>query len=73
MFGVLNKITQRNLTIERMREMSDRELGDMIHDRRSVEIVRKMVAKLPRIEIAAQVQPITTPHPVRSKFASYAA
>ena len=57
--AVLDKIERKNLTLERMRDMSDRDLGDMIHDRKAVEPIRKMLAKIPSISITAQVQPIT--------------
>ena len=58
-YAVLEKIRKRNVTLERMHDMSDQDLGAMLNDRRAVESIRKCINKIPRITIAAQVQPIT--------------
>ena len=57
--AVMDKLERKNATLARLRDMRDREIGELINDRKAAEPIRKMLNKIPKISISAQVQPIT--------------
>ncbi|XP_044008422.1 activating signal cointegrator 1 complex subunit 3, partial [Aphidius gifuensis] len=56
---VIDKIDQRGLTINRIKDLSVNELSDILRRHATAVIVKKCCNELPSIEMNAQVQPIT--------------
>lgn len=55
----MDKIERKNLTLSRIRDMPKKEIGQLVNNQKSAEFIKKMANKIPRIEIEADVQPIT--------------
>lgn len=58
-FEILSKIENRNLTIDRLREMDATEIGHMIHHVNMGQTVKRCVEELPALGLEASIQPIT--------------
>ncbi|ESO93256.1 hypothetical protein LOTGIDRAFT_189896 [Lottia gigantea] len=56
---ILRKLDDRNLTIDRLREMDAKEIGHMIHHVRMGSAVKRCVEQLPNLILDATIQPIT--------------
>ena len=58
-FDVLNKLEERKLSLDRLREMESAEIGQLIRNTRSGPVVKRNACEFPNIEVDASVQPIT--------------
>ncbi|KAK0079487.1 hypothetical protein PV325_001204 [Microctonus aethiopoides] len=56
---IVEKIDDRELTIDRLKEMHVREIGDMLRNQKSAALVKKCCEEFPEVNINAIVQPIT--------------
>lgn len=56
---MIEKIESSGLSILALRDMSSREIGDMLRNQRSGALIGKCAQEFPLIEIEAQLQPIT--------------
>jgi len=56
---VLEKIENRQVTIEKMRDMSASDLGVLIRNTRAGKQLKDCVNLIPRLEVSAKIQPIT--------------
>jgi activating signal cointegrator complex subunit 3 len=56
---IANKIEERGLSVEKLREMSATEIGHMIHHVNMGSRVKSYVDQIPILEVDASVQPIT--------------
>jgi activating signal cointegrator complex subunit 3 len=58
-FEILNKIEEKRLTLDKMREMSGKELGIILHHQRMGDKVKECLSNLPVLEIETSLHPIT--------------
>ena len=58
-FEILNKLENRNFTLDRLREMNSKDIGSLIHHFNAGETVKKAAFEIPTIDIDANIQPIT--------------
>ncbi|XP_071445378.1 activating signal cointegrator 1 complex subunit 3 [Hetaerina americana] len=58
-FEILQKIEDRRLTIDRLREMDHREIGSMLRHPKMGEIVKKCAEEFPLLDMEENMQPIT--------------
>ncbi|XP_070568490.1 activating signal cointegrator 1 complex subunit 3-like [Ptychodera flava] len=58
-YEICKKLENKNLSIDRMREMTKDEIGHMIHHVRMGEKVKQLVHQFPLISLDANIQPIT--------------
>lgn len=58
-FEILSKLEQRNFTLDRLREMDPKEIGQMLHHVRAGADVKKAALEVPLVEMEASIQPIT--------------
>ncbi len=58
-FEILDKLERRNFTLDRLREMDPKEIGQMIHHVRAGADVKKAAMEIPLVELEATIQPIT--------------
>ncbi|XP_029640230.1 activating signal cointegrator 1 complex subunit 3 isoform X1 [Octopus sinensis] len=58
-YEVLNKIEKANLSLEKMREMTSKEIGLMIHHQKMGVNVKRCVHQIPYLDLDATIQPIT--------------
>lgn len=56
---VLNRIEKKELAWERFYDLSAQELGELIRLPKMGKLLHRFVHQFPRVELAAQVQPIT--------------
>ncbi|XP_008555073.1 activating signal cointegrator 1 complex subunit 3 [Microplitis demolitor] len=56
---IIEKIDQRNLTIDKLKEMHVREIGDMLRNQKSADLVKKCCSEFPALSMYASIQPIT--------------
>ncbi|XP_033120994.1 activating signal cointegrator 1 complex subunit 3-like isoform X2 [Anneissia japonica] len=56
---ILKKLEDKNLTIDRIKDMEPNEVGHMIHHVRMGKIVKQCVQQIPSIALDASIQPIT--------------
>lgn len=56
---ILDKIYQRNVSLDRLREMRPEEIGDLIRNKYYGPIVKRYARMIPFVEISATVKPIT--------------
>lgn len=58
-FDVIQKIEDRGLSVHALREMSAREISDMVRSQKHCEMVKKCAQEFPLLNIEAMLQPIT--------------
>lgn len=58
-FDVIQKIEDRGLSVNALREMNPREIADMLRNQKYGELVRKCAMELPLLNTEASLQPIT--------------
>lgn len=58
-YEILSKIEDKNLTLDRMRDMGANELGVMLHHQKMGEKIKSCLASLPVIDIETTLHPIT--------------
>jgi len=56
---ILNKVEKKDLAWERYYDLSSQEIGELIRFPKMGKAIHKFVHQFPRLELAAQVQPIT--------------
>ncbi|XP_071957193.1 activating signal cointegrator 1 complex subunit 3-like [Antedon mediterranea] len=56
---ILRKLEDKNLTIDRIKDMQPNEVGHMVHHVRMGKIIKQCVQQIPSIDIDASIQPIT--------------
>ncbi|XP_065574248.1 activating signal cointegrator 1 complex subunit 3-like [Artemia franciscana] len=56
---LLEKIEDKKLTIDRVREMDSKELGILIRDQKNAPTVKRYAHEFPKVELDATIQPIT--------------
>ncbi|XP_052868650.1 activating signal cointegrator 1 complex subunit 3 [Anopheles cruzii] len=56
---VVDKIEKRGLSVLALRDMDEREVGDLLRNHRYARLVKQCVAEFPMLEIDATLQPIT--------------
>ncbi|XP_076382118.1 activating signal cointegrator 1 complex subunit obelus [Megalopta genalis] len=56
---MIDKIEQRELTIDRLNDMSVKEIGDILRNPKQATLVKECCKELPMLEMEATVQPIT--------------
>lgn len=57
--SVMQHLNDRRPSIETLQEMSDKEIGNLVHNIRFGGIIKKLVSCFPSLQIEADVQPIT--------------
>lgn len=58
-FDVIEKIEDRGLSVNALREMNAKEISDMVRNHRYGEIVKRYAHEFPMLNIEANLQPIT--------------
>lgn len=58
-FEILNKLESRNFTLDRLREMEAKEIGQMLNHPKAGIDVKKAALEIPLVEMEASIQPIT--------------
>lgn len=58
-FDVIDKIENRGLSIDALRDMDTREISDMVRNHRYGELVKRCANEFPLLKIEADLQPIT--------------
>lgn len=58
-FDVIEKIEDRGLSVNALREMSSREISDMVRNQKYGEMVKRFAQEFPMLNIEASLQPIT--------------
>ncbi|KAG5681795.1 hypothetical protein PVAND_011203 [Polypedilum vanderplanki] len=58
-FDVIEKIENRGLSIEALREMTAKEISDMVRNHKYGEMVKRYAHEFPMLSIEANLQPIT--------------
>lgn len=58
-FDVIEKIEDRGLSIHALREMSVREIADMVRNQKYADMVKRYAQEFPQLNIEANLQPIT--------------
>eukprot|EP01137_Pigoraptor_chileana_P014178 Opistho-2@4958 len=56
---IISKLEQRHLTIDKIRDLDAREVGQLITHQRMGETVRKCAMQFPSLSLSATIQPIT--------------
>lgn len=56
---ILNKLEQRRLTVDRLKEMDSKEIGLMVSHQKMGPTIKRCVHQLPSLELEATIQPIT--------------
>ncbi|OAD58452.1 Activating signal cointegrator 1 complex subunit 3 [Eufriesea mexicana] len=56
---IIDKIEQYDLTIDRLNNMSVKEIGNILHNRKAAVLVKKCCEELPALEMESNLQPIT--------------
>ncbi|CAD6221327.1 GSCOCG00005149001-RA-CDS [Cotesia congregata] len=56
---IIEKITNRGLTIDKLKEMPVREIGDLLRNQKSADLVKKCCSEFPSLNMYANIQPIT--------------
>lgn len=56
---IIEKIEQRNLTVERLREMDVREIGDFLRNHKTASLIKKCCDEFPALDMESNLQPIT--------------
>ncbi|XP_034936753.1 activating signal cointegrator 1 complex subunit 3 [Chelonus insularis] len=56
---IIEKIDERRLTIDRIKDLSVREVGDIIRNQKSAALVKKCCDEFSKINLDASIQPIT--------------
>ncbi|KAG1665183.1 Activating signal cointegrator 1 complex subunit 3 [Nymphon striatum] len=56
---IINKIQDRNLTLDKLQDMESAEIGDLIHHKKMGSLVKKCAHELPMLSVDANIQPIT--------------
>ena len=57
--AVLNHLNTRRPSMATLQDMSEREIGDLVHNLRFGGVIRSLVNHFPSLEISIEVQPIT--------------
>lgn len=58
-FDVIEKIEDRGLSVNALREMSSREISDMVRNQKYGDMVKRFAQEFPMLNIEAALQPIT--------------
>ncbi|KAL7033852.1 hypothetical protein ACKWTF_007745 [Chironomus riparius] len=58
-FDVIDKIENRGLSIDTLRDMDSKEISDMLRNHRHGELVKRCAHEFPMLKIEANLQPIT--------------
>ncbi|XP_017789582.1 PREDICTED: activating signal cointegrator 1 complex subunit 3 [Habropoda laboriosa] len=56
---VIDKIEQYDLTIDRLNDMNVKEIGDILRNHNTAELVKRCCEELPALEMESNLQPIT--------------
>ena len=58
-FDIIEKIEDRGLSVNALREMSSREISDMVRNQKYGDMVKRYAQEFPLLNIEANLQPIT--------------
>jgi activating signal cointegrator complex subunit 3 len=58
-FDILNKIEDKKLSLDKLRELDAKDLGFLLHNQKMGEKIKECVANVPFLEIETSIHPIT--------------
>lgn len=58
-YSVLRNIDEKNLRLEKIKDLSAKEIGLMVHNQRAGALVEQLARQVPQIVVVPRIQPIT--------------